>query len=383
MGKELYYYSEKPQFFIKNATTREISENNLQLLCKSNLKTIDGNIFINIYSSLSKQNKPLILPETQDLNSGFVTMLEAARDVKRGDIVSYINLINKEHSKYNFDNLYLESFEDITLENLKNILNNYNLKSIPTIGIQGINDKTYDFLNAAVVKERDDLVKYLLSQDNFSFDINQTIDGEDSTVHNLCRLSPTYGNNKGPEIFDLIVTSGQKINLSCKNSFGQSPFSIAVRRNNEHAVKYFLENNKASIDFNETDSVGRTMLYHAVTNRYLNMSELLLDNKADPNIGNLKTNKKLLEIQRGYNPDDLEIVKLLVRFGADVTQDIVQFQKEKIKVVDTLTGYTQDEKNMFEKCHAEITNFLGKCIFKQEDTHDLYGDTTIESSDIL
>ena len=366
MGKELYYYSELLGIFIKNATSTEISKNNLQLLCKSNLNTIDRNVFINIYSALSKQNKPLILPETQDLNSSFVTMLEAAKAVNRADLVNYISCINKEHSKYNLDNLFLESFEDITVPNLENILSNYNPKLIPTLE----KNTGYDFLNAAVVKERCDLVEYLLSQKKFSFDINQMIDKKNSTAHNLCRLSPHYKSKVSEKMFDLVANSGQKMNLYLKNHMGQSPFFAAVRRNNEYAVKYFFKNNKNDCDLNEIDNNGRTPLCHAATNRYLDMCKLLLENKANPNKVNLANDKIPLKVQRGYNPDDLEIVKLLVRFGAEVTLNIVQCQKEKIEEVRKIPCCSQDKNNMI-KCHGDITNFLIKCVPPQDDTCNL------------
>eukprot|EP00002_Diphylleia_rotans_P038602 TRINITY_DN880_c0_g1_i14.p1 TRINITY_DN880_c0_g1~~TRINITY_DN880_c0_g1_i14.p1 ORF type:complete len:121 (+),score=13.74 TRINITY_DN880_c0_g1_i14:561-923(+) len=57
-------------------------------------------------------------------------------------------------------------------------------------------------------------------------------------------------------------------------------FSEAVKNGNISRVKLFLSK---QVKIDAKDSVGRTPLYHACENGYIEIVELLLKHKADPN----------------------------------------------------------------------------------------------------
>jgi ankyrin repeat protein len=95
-----------------------------------------------------------------------------------------------------------------------------------------------------------------------------------------------------PECIDLLLKVGADINV--ENSWRITPINISMLKNHQGCVKKFLS--YPNIDVNGRDEKGRTLLTLAllnITERTVDFVKYLLENGADPNIGDLEEQASL------------------------------------------------------------------------------------------
>merc|ERR1740129_2355777 len=113
-------------------------------------------------------------------------------------------------------------------------------------------------------------------------------------------------------LINLLVQKGFEVNHRLD---GRTPLMFAAKKGNPHIVKNLLD---IGADINlQSTSDGETALFFAVSNEKEATVDLLLKEKADPNISNNEMKTPLMEAMSGYDPST-SLVKKLLLYGANV-----------------------------------------------------------------
>jgi len=115
-----------------------------------------------------------------------------------------------------------------------------------------------------------------------------------------------------PEVINLLIDYGADINA--RNMKGETSLSIAVNKKKGALIDILLKN-KAEINVVSDD--GETPLFRAIYKSQLELAKELLGRGADPTL-NPSDPKNGTALLWAAGSGDLELVKMLVNYGADI-----------------------------------------------------------------
>lgn len=138
---------------------------------------------------------------------------------------------------------------------------------------------------------------------------------QDSNGRSALAISCEYEGTQ--EIVNLLLENGAEVNV--KGKYSDYPLGYAAMYGRLENVKLLLT---AGAEINQKGEYGRTALHYAATpgdwsDDFFEITKLLLDNGADPNITHSGGDTPLLEALM-YKDVDIEIIKLLMEYGADL-----------------------------------------------------------------
>ncbi|CAH1800851.1 unnamed protein product [Owenia fusiformis] len=137
-----------------------------------------------------------------------------------------------------------------------------------------------------------------------------------------------------------------------------SNFLYSVSTNNLHETKKIL---KAGIDVNHRcGRKKRTVLFEAAAREFSSMTQLLLENGADPNITDNKGNN-VLQCAIQSTPKSIKTIELLLRSGADILNKNQEGLNSLYMVIRSKSKVAIQIMNRMLQSHPEVTSKENYC----------------------
>ena len=194
-----------------------------------------------------------------------------------------------------------------------------------------------------------EIKRYLVNNDFTKEFINRKEGDQGETLLHYYAHSVNEPNDK--EVCDLLIRFGAQIN--CTDNFEKVPLHKAVAACKFDIARLLLE---YGANVNAQDANKNTPL-HIASTVDMQLCELLLKFRADPNIKNSLHETPLLRAVHGVNnarPYCKQIVKLLLYNGGNVVlRDLNQHN-----AIEVASGF--DNKDVFNWCKQNVQNSTGE-----------------------
>ncbi|XP_062618896.1 uncharacterized protein LOC134280501 [Saccostrea cucullata] len=170
-----------------------------------------------------------------------------------------------------------------------------------------------------------------------------------------CR-SPIYSlfdrGQKFRNILPELVKNGLDVNFVDK--MGNSLLHYAVFSGDKTFVKCVLQARNL-VRINQQDKMGRSALYKATEKGYLDIVELLIEQKAEVN---LTDNKKFTPLYQSVEKGFISVVKVLIENGANVNENYERKKKNATPLhIATINGFTDiAELLIIHKAEVNLTD---------------------------